>query len=449
MNFEADQADLPPLTQSPSPILGAGQQRVVLLILASVQFTSIVDFMVVMPLGQQLMRTLRIGPGQFGIIVSSYTIAAGVAALLAASMIDQFDRKTSFLTTYSGFLVGTLFCGLAGGYHQLLAARVLTGSFGGILGGMALAIIGDVFPEERRGTATGALMSAFAVASVLGVPFGLSLGTEYGWRTPFLLLAGGGVLILLAALKGMPRLTGHLNADRPRRDPLAEIVTTLTHPHHVRAFSLIVTLMFGSFMVIPYISPYLVANVGVTERQLPWVYVAGGALTLVGAPIVGRLADRHGKLFIYRCTAPLSGLLMLAVTLLPPVSLWIAVVVTACLMLGNASRMIAAMAMIMASVEPSRRGGFMTANASIQHLATGLGAYVGGLTLIKAPDGSFQRYPWLGLIALVTTLISLYLAGRIRAHDQSLHMTPSLSLGVASEAMGDSSDPLAMSDPIS
>ncbi|WP_406700421.1 MFS transporter [Singulisphaera sp. Ch08] len=425
------------------------RQRVILLILAAVQFTNIVDFMIVMPLGPQLMRTLRIGPTHFGLIVSSYTLSAGIAGLLAAAFIDRFDRKLSFLTLYLGFLVGTLFCGLAAGYHVLLAARVVTGAFGGILGGLAMAIVGDVFPEHRRGSATGTLMSAFALASVVGVPFGLTLGTAYGWHVPFLLLAGAGSVILIVAVKAMPSLRGHLVSEKAAKHPIEEVVATLTHPNHLRAFALIVTLMFGSFTVIPYISPYLVANVGVTEKQLPWVYVIGGGLTLIVAPLVGKLADRYGKLHVYRCAAPIAGLLMIAVTCLPPVSFLLAITVVSLLMVGNASRMVAAMAMVMASVDPRRRGSFMTVNASIQHLSTGLGAYVGGMIITKASNGSIQRFPWVGAVATTTTILSLFLAGRLRTHGDSLKTSPALSLGAAAEALGDSSEPLAATDPSS
>jgi MFS transporter, DHA1 family, inner membrane transport protein len=142
------------------------RERIVLLILGAVQFTTIVDFMIVMPLGPQLMRTLEIGPAKFGLIVSSYTFAAGAAGLVASAIVDRFARRTTFIALNAGFLLGTLLCGLAPSYETLLAARVATGAFGGILGGMAMAIIGDVFPEERRGRATGSLMVGFSLASV-------------------------------------------------------------------------------------------------------------------------------------------------------------------------------------------------------------------------------------------------------------------------------------------
>ena len=281
-------------------------ERVVLLILASVQFTSIVDFMVIMPLGPQLERTLGLTPARFGLIVSSYTFAAGFAGLVSSMVIDRFARRPAFLVLYAGFLVGTLACGLAPNYATLLAARFLTGAFGGVLGGMAMAVIGDVFPEERRGRATGALMSAFALASVAGVPLGLTLGLRYGWNVPFLVLAALGLPILFVAARALPRLDDHLHQGASEH-PLERLRATFAHPNHLRAFALMVTLMFGSFAVVPFLSPYLVSNAGVAESRLPLVYIVGGALTLVGAPLAGRMADRFGKLRVFRIVSPATG----------------------------------------------------------------------------------------------------------------------------------------------
>jgi MFS transporter, DHA1 family, inner membrane transport protein len=396
--------------------------RVVLLVLAAVQFTSIVDFMIVMPLGPELMKTLAIDPKRFGMIVSSYTISASVAGLLSASIVDRFDRKAAFLWLYTGFLVGTLCCGLAPGYLSLLAARVVTGAFGGILGGLAMAIIGDVFPEERRGAANGALMSAFAVASVAGVPFGLVLGERYGWHAPFLMLAGLGLLVLAAGTRALPRLGSHLDAARSA-NPLIELRVLMTHPEHLRAFALIVTLMLGGFAVIPYMATYLVANVGVSTASLPLVYIAGGGLTLVAAPLIGKLADRHGKFRVYRVVAPVSAVFMLVVTNLPRVPLAVAVGATAALMVGNAGRMVVAMTMVTSCVEPRRRGSFMSLNSAVQHLSAGVGAALGGLIIGRDASGALTHYDLVGLLAIVTTLASVALAARIRPYTAESTMT--------------------------
>jgi MFS transporter, DHA1 family, inner membrane transport protein len=387
-------------------------ERAVLLTLAAVQFTSIVDFMVIMPLGPQLKRTMGISPAQFGYIVSSYTIAAGIAGVVASSLVDRFSRKASFLTLFVGFLVGTLLCGLAPSYHLLLAARVFTGAFGGVLGGMAMAIVGDVFPDERRGRATGILMSAFSMASVFGVPFGLFLGTRYGWHSPFLMLVALGVPILFLGLRALPPLRDHLGRTKP--DAWAKLIETYSHPNHIRAFALVVSVMLGTFMVVPFISPYLVSNAGLTEDDLPWIYFGGGICSLVSSPLIGRWADRYGKLRVYRIIAPVSALMMMTLTTLPKVGVLLAVGTVSLLMVSNAGRMVAAMAMINASVEPRLRGGFMSAYSSVQHIAAGVGAFVAGLIMVQAPDGTLQRYGWVGLLGVISTLLSLWLAGRLR-----------------------------------
>jgi predicted MFS family arabinose efflux permease len=389
------------------------RELVLLLILASVQFTSIVDFMVVMPLGPQLRRTLGISAFQFGLIVSSYTVSAGVAGLLASSILDRFGRKRAFLTLYCGFLVGTFLCGLAFNYQSLLLARIVTGAFGGILGGMALAIIGDVFPEERRGRATGVLMSAFALASVVGVPLCYDLGTRFGWQIPFLLLAVFGLPMLMLGLRFLPPLRDHLHGDT-HAHPWTRIRDTFSQPNHLRAFALIFAIMFGGFSVIPYIPLYLVSNVGVTEKELTLVYVVGGLLTLVGAPLIGRLADRHGKLPVYRVVASIAALFMLAVTNLPRVPLAMAVAVVGTLMLCNAGRMVAGLSIVTSSVEPRKRGGFMSANSAIQHLASGLGAFVGGKILVTTAHGTLENFGTVGIMAVAATILTLWLAGRVQ-----------------------------------
>jgi predicted MFS family arabinose efflux permease len=388
-------------------------EMLILFILASVQFTSIVDFMVLMPLGPQLRRTLQINPFQFGLIVSSYTISAGVAGLMASSVLDRFSRKRAFLTLFAGFLAGTLLCGLSFNYATLLMARIVTGAFGGILGGMALAIIGDVFPEERRGRATGVLMSAFALASVVGVPVCLELGTRFGWHVPFLVLAALGLPIISMAVNLLPPLRDHLGGHG-HDHPWDRMRETFSEPNHLRAFALTFTIMFGGFSVIPYISMYLVANVGVTERELTWVYVTGGLLTLVGAPLIGRLADHFGKLAVYRAVALVAAGLMLVVTALPRVSLAMAVGVVGALMLSNAGRMVAGLAIVTSSVEQRRRGGFMSANSAVQHFASGLGAFVGGRIIVTGVGGTLARFDRVGLMAALATLVTLWLAGRVR-----------------------------------
>jgi predicted MFS family arabinose efflux permease len=427
-------------TLDPDSQYGRRRERIVIFILAAVQFTTIVDFMIVMPLGPQLMRTLRINPAQFGLIVSSYTFAAGAAGLIASAIVDRFARRTAFMTLYAGFLLGTLFCALAPNYQTLVAARVATGAFGGILGGMAMAIIGDVFPENRRGRATGSLMVGFSLASVAGVPFGLFLGTNYGWHIPFIALAIGGLPALALVPFALPRLDSHVG--KLHAHPLRSIAETFSHPNHISAFALIIALALGSFTVFPFLSPYLVSNVGMTEHQLPLVYIAGGALTLISAPIIGRLADRYGKLNVYCAIIPGSALLLLVITHLPPVPVAVAVAVFGALMVCNVGRMIAAMAMITGSVEPRRRGAFLSANSSVQHISAGLGSYLGGIIVSQSASGQIQHFGTVGWIAASATLGSLWLAARIRPADEAATSAEALSFAAAAEATADAGDPI-------
>jgi MFS transporter, DHA1 family, inner membrane transport protein len=417
---------------------GRRRERLILLILSAVQFITIVDFIIVMPLGPQLMRSLQIDPAQFGLIVSSYTFASGAAGLVASSIVDRFARRTTFLVLYAGFLLGTFLCAVAPNYLALVAARVATGAFGGILGGLSMTIVGDVFPEERRGRATGMLMSGFALASVAGVPFGLFLGTEYGWHMPFIVLAAGGLPFLFLAPLALPRLDAHLQHAHPH--PLRSLVDMFADAANLKAFTLTMALTLGGFAVFPYISAYLVANVGMTEQELPLIYIVGGALTLVAAPIIGKLADRFGKLRVYRLIAPLSAALFFAVTALPPVPTAVAVAVFGALMVSNVGRMIAAMAMITGSVEPRRRGGFMSANSSIQHIAGGLGASIGGLIITQTADGRIEHFTTVGTLAALTTLSTLWLAGRVRQADAAPITAEQISLAAAAEATADSGE---------
>lgn len=422
------------------PIHSRNRERLILFILAAVQFTTIVDFMIVMPLGPQLMRTLNIGPAEFGLIVSSYTFAAGISGLLASSIVDRFARRSTFMVLYAGFLIGTFLCAVAPTYHTLVGARIATGGFGGILGGMAMTIIGDVFPEERRGRATGSLMTGFALASVAGVPLGLLLGTNYGWHVPFIALVIAGTPLLFLTPLAMPALNHHVH--QVQAHPLKSVIETFSLPNHLNAFALTIALMIGSFTVFPYVSAYFVANVGMTEAQLPIIYVVGGALTLIASPIVGRLTDRFGKLLIYRIIAPASALLLLAITHLPRVPVAIAVAVFASLMVSNVGRMIAAMAMITGSVEPHRRGGFLSANSSVQHISCGIGAYLGGLIITQVEGGPIGNFGTVGWIAAISTGFTLWLAGRVRSSGYPPVNAEKLSLAAAAEASVDAGEPL-------
>lgn len=390
----------------------AGRGRLILFTLAAFQFIGLVDFMIVMPLGPQLQAALGIDARAFSWAVSAYTLAAGVAGFLAAPWLDRVPRKSAYLVFSIGLLAGTAACGLASTYPLLLAARCATGGFGGVLGGLTLAIVADVFPAEQRGRATGTLMLAFAVASVAGVPLGIVLGTRLGWQAPFFFLTALGLPLVGLAAWSLPPLAAHL--DGTRRHPLAHLVDTLTAPAHRRGFALIALLMVGAFSVIPFISTAFVANVGVTEPQLPAVFITGGLLTLVSTPLVGRLVDRFGALPVFRGIVPLSAAMMVVLTHLPAVGIAVAAPVAAVLMATNAGRMVTAMSLITSSIEPRRRGSFMSANSAVQHVASGLGATLGGMIVEGGAGKPLGNFGTVGILAAAATIASLWLAARIR-----------------------------------
>ena len=384
----------------------------ILFTLAALQFIGLVDFMIVMPLGPQLLAELGIDARQFSWVVSAYTLAAGIAGVVAAPWLDRVPRKSAYLVLSLGLLAGTVACGLAATYPLLLAARCVTGAFGGVLGGLSLAIVADVFPPDRRGRATGILMLAFAVASVAGVPLGIVLGTRLGWPAPFFALTVLGLPLVGLAAWSLPSLPMHV--DGPPRHPIAQLVDTLTIPAHCRAFAMITLLMVGAFSVIPFISTSFVANGGVTQQQLPALFIAGGLLTLVATPLAGRFIDRFGALSVFRGIVPLSAAMMLVLTHLPAVGIAVAAAVTAVLMATNASRMVSAMALIMSSIEPSRRGSFMSANSAVQHVASGLGATLGGMIVEGGAGEPLRHFGLVGWLAAGATVASLWLAARIR-----------------------------------
>jgi DHA1 family inner membrane transport protein len=394
------------------PADAASREGMILFTLAAVQFIGMVDFMLVMPLGPLLAADLGIDARQFSWIVSAYTLAAGLAGFVAAAWLDRVPRKAAYLALSLGLLAGTAACGLAATAPLLLAARFVTGGFGGVLGGLALAIVADVVPPDRRGRAMGLLMLAFAVASVAGVPLGIAVGTRLGWRAPFFGLAALGLPFVGLAAWWLPPLA--VPADGPPRHPLARLVDTLTVPAHRRAFAVIALLMVGAFAVIPFISTAFVANVGVTEPQLPAVFIAGGLLTLVTTPLAGRLVDRFGPLAVFRGIVPLSALMMVVLTHLPAAGIVVAAPAAAALMATNSARMVTAMSLISASIEPGRRGGFMAANSAVQHVASGLGTTLGGMIVAGGVGEPLRNFGTLGILAAAVTLASLGLAARIR-----------------------------------
>ena len=392
--------------------VGRGESRLVS-VLAAVQFTHIMDFMILMPLGPQLMRVMLISPQQFGLLVSSYTLTAAIASLAAAFYTDRFDRRKVLLFLYVGFVGSTLLCGIAPGYVTLLAARAVAGAFGGVAGATVHSIVGDAVPEQRRGAATGVLMSAFALSSILGVPIGLLLAAHFSWRAPFFFLVIVSLLVLVAIWKIVPPMRGHLVAGETHR-PLLQMKAVLGEGNHLRAFLFMFALMFAGFSVIPFISPYMVANVGLRETDLPYLYFFGGLATAFSSRYIGKLSDRHGKRQMFTVIGLISIVPLLITTNLPPVPVWVAICASVIFMVFVSGRFVPAMALVISSVEPRLRGGFMSINSAIQQLGLGVASLLAGFIIGHAPDGTLTRYWMVGLIAVGATLLAIALAWRVK-----------------------------------
>jgi len=386
----------------------------VLLVLAGVQISHILDFMILMPLGPQFMRMFDIGPTKFGLLVSVYTFSTAAVGFAAAFFIDRFDRKKALLMLYACFGATTLFAASSDSYVMLLTARAMAGAFGGVLSAIVFAIVGDLIPEARRGRALGVVMSSFSIAATLGVPISLWLATHFTWRAPYFFLAGLCIAVWSGVLWLLPRMRGHLRAARERH-PLAQALAVFRESNLRRAFLFSAMLFFSGFAVIPFISPYMVANVRVREEQLPLLYLVGGVLTLSVVHLVGRLTDLHGKQRMFTLVACGSALAMLNLTHLPRVPLYLATAASAFMMCMMSGRFVPAMALMTASVAPRLRGSFMSFNSAIQQFASGTASLGASLLIGKNAAGELTHYGTVGILATVATLASIYLARRIRA----------------------------------
>jgi predicted MFS family arabinose efflux permease len=392
--------------------LNRKQESMLLWVLAAVQFTNILDFVIIMPLGPQFMRVFSVGPQEFGLIVSSYTFSAGVSGLIGAFFIDRFDRRAALLTLYAGFTIGTGLCAFAPSYLFLIGARLLAGSFGGVLASLIFATVGDVVPYERRGTAMGIIMSAFSVATVIGVPLGLYIAAHLGWHSTFLSLAGLSAVILFIGYKAIPSIKGHV-AEGPHRTPKETIKLMLFNQNHLRAFAFMIVLMFAGFSVIPFISPYMVYNSGLKENELTYIYALGGLFTMFTSRTIGKLADRYGKQKLFTIIATLSTLPIVIITNISVAALWIILVWSTLFFILVSGRNVPALALITESVHPAHRGSFMSFMSSVQQWSAGLASFLAGLVIATTTGGALVHYEWVGAFAVVATLVCLLLVRRL------------------------------------
>ena len=393
------------------------REKYFLLTLAGIQFSHILDFMIMMPLGPILMAEFGIGTHEFGLLVASYSFSAAFCGLLAATFVDRFERKRLLIVVFALFGLATLACGLAPGYLTLLIARGLAGAFGGVLGALVQTMVGDVIPFSRRARASGTISTAFSFSTVAGVPLSLWLANHLQWRAPFIFIAVLTFLFIFVGVRILPELRQHLSMKK-RAHPFADLFEVLRDPNHLRALLFGSLIIFSGFTVIPYITVYAVYNVGISQHDIPFVYFAGGAATLITARLIGRWADASGKVEVYRLIAIAAMLPILVITHLGAAPLWVWLICTTFFFVLVSGRFIPAMAVITSSAQPKLRGTFMSLSSTVQSLAMGLATTLGGFIITQDSTGKVIHYQTVGYIAVVANLLAIWFVSRIVMHDQ-------------------------------
>lgn len=408
------------------PGLFTRQELALLFLLSAVQFSHIVDFVIMMPLGPQLMKFFTVGPREFGLLVSSYTFAAGVSGILASFFVDRFDRKSCLIFFSLGFASGTLACAWAPTYEALVIARSAAGAFGGVLGSLVLSIISDRFDYARRGAAMGILMGSFSLASIIGVPLGLMLANDMSWHTPFVFIGSWSLLLSAVAFFAIPPMRAHLTGPGSHHSPTASLAHVLNTPNQLRALLFMVCLVLGQFTVITFLSPSYVANAGLAQSELPLMYLTGGICSLFATPLIGRMADRFGKHVVFRASAFLSIPGILAITHMVPLPVFTLLLVSCLFFITMSGRMVPAMTIVTATATPQYRGSFLSLSSSVQQFSMALASFIAGVLIVQDSEGHLLNYPLVGYMAIGFTLIAMTLSYRITTEGDKKPSAPVL-----------------------
>src|SRR4051812_28062168 len=391
----------------------SGYQKVVVGMLAFLQFAVILDFMLMSPLGALIMPSLSITPAQFGTVVSAYAFAAGTSGLLTAGFADRFDRKRLLLFFYAGFIAGTLWCGLAQSFHSLLLARVVTGLFGGVIGSVVLAIATDLFAPQMRGRVMGFIQTAFAASQVLGIPFGIYLSNHWNWHVPFLVLAALGLVGGLLIAWNMRPVAEHLKLPQ-EHGAFDHLLHTVSEPRYLLSFVSVLFLATGGFMLMPFSSAFTVNNLGISLHDLPVIYLVTGIATIFIGPLVGKAADAFGKLRVFFFGTAVMIVMVLIYTNLSTSTLLVVTLINVVLFVGIFSRMIPFQALMSQVPAQTQRGSFNSINASISQLAGGLASLVAGHIVQQGADGRIHHYEVAGYVVVATSLLASVLLWRIQ-----------------------------------
>jgi MFS transporter, DHA1 family, inner membrane transport protein len=396
------------------------KEKILLGLLAAVNFTHILDFMIMMPLGNFLMPHFNISAQYFSFIVAAYPVTAFLSGLIAAFYVDKFDRKKVLMFAYTGFIIGTITCGIAPSANLLMAARILTGLFGGLIGAQVLSIIADTFPYEKRGRAMATVFMAFSMASVFGVPFGLYLARLITWHAPFIFIGILGIILMPFLQKFLPAVKGHVQnkEDRESSSIWAVFGSVFKNKSQVMALFLTGGLMFGHFVIIPFINPYMEFNVGFTKDQTPLIYMVGGICSFISSSFIGKMADKYGKLKIFTICLLLSLLPIFLITNMPGIPFYYVLAVFGLWFTFSTGRNIPAQAMISTVVDPMQRGKFMSFNSSFQQLFTGMASIIAGLIVVRDNTGKIYHYEWVGYLSITIVFSMLFLGFKLAKYQK-------------------------------
>ena len=380
----------------------ASSERSIIFFVGAVQFVNVLDFMMVMPLGPDFAKGLSIAPSHLGYIGGAYTASAAVSGLLGSLFLENFDRRKALGLAMLGLVIGTALGGFAWDLPSLIAARVVAGAFGGPATSLALAIVADRIPPERRGRAMGSVMSAFAVASTLGVPGGLRLATIGGWRLPFFAVAGLGLVVAAVGIRMLPPMTTHLDADNTHAQTPWR--TLFTRPAMLLAYVIATALFMSSFMLVPNISPFVQINLHFPREHLDQMYMLGGICSFFVTRLAGRLIDRFGASVVATGGVVASALIIIAAFGLTPPLL----PVWATFMLfftSTAFRNVPINTLMTLVPAPNERARFMSVASAVQHMAAACGAFLSSEVMVVAADGRLHGMVTLAELAVAMSLV--------------------------------------------
>lgn len=408
-------------------------QKFAVFILAITQFTVILDFMVMSPLGDILMKSLSLKPTHFGLVVSAYAFSAGISGLLTAGFADKFDRKKLLLFFYIGFIAGTILCGIVTSYPLLVAARIITGLFGGVIGSISMAIVADLFTIQQRGRVMGFIQMGFGASQILGIPIGLYLANAWGWHAPFLWVAGmAAIIAFFIAIKLKP-ITKHL-AVQQDKSPYEHLKHTIAKKDYRIGFTATALLSVGGFMMMPFGSAFAINNLHITQEQLPMIFMIAGLSTLIVMPLVGKLSDKIDKYKIF-AFASLWTIVMIAIyTNLGVTPFGIVAVLNVLMMMGIMGRMVPSTALVTSIPEMQDRGAFMSINSSLQQIAGGIAAAFAG-TIVAQKDklSPLEHYDTLGIIIICISMLTVVLMYRVNKMVKNRSNTKTEDLSVSFE----------------